>query len=320
MNKEMVDIQSLTHQYADRVALDDVSFSVEQGTIFGILGPNGGGKTTLFKILTTLLPPTKGCAYIAGSNVATDRADVRSRIGVVFQNPSLDKKLTVLENLHHQGHLFGITGKTLRDRSVKLLSRFGIDDRAREFVEKLSGGLQRRVELAKAMLHKPAVLILDEPSTGLDPAARMDLMNALKELQAEENVTTLLTTHYLDEADRTDRVAILDLGKLKAHDTPTSLKKAVGNEVLTVSSQDPESLQAGLAKRFDLQGEVLGDSIRIECDEGRRFVPELIEAFPGEVEAVTVGRPTLDDVFVHFTGHRIHNESAENMIGRGTRS
>ena len=303
-----VELESLSHRYAERLALDSVSFAVASGSVFSLLGPNGSGKSTLFRILTTLLTPTGGTAKICGLDVGADRAQVRRRIGVVFQSPSLDGKLTVLENLRTQGHLYGLSGRPLVARMGELLDRFGLGDRKGDFVDTLSGGLKRRVELAKALLHEPEVLILDEPSTGLDPAARATLMDQLHRLRDQEGVTTLLTTHLMDEADRCDRIAVLDEGRLIALDGPAELKQTVGGEVLTVSCADPAKLAASAKRDFSIDAVVDANTVRIEHETGHAFVPKLIEAYPGEIESVTVGRPTLDDVFLHLTGHRLWND------------
>jgi ABC-2 type transport system ATP-binding protein len=288
----MITVDKLTHRYGDRLALDAVSFTVQRGEIFGLLGPNGGGKTTLFRILTTLIPPTEG----------TVQSVDRSRFGVVFQSPSLDKKLTVAENLRHHGHLYGLSGASLRQRMDELLARFGLADRRNDLVEKLSGGLRRRVELAKGLLHKPELLLLDEPSTGLDPLVRRELGDYLEELRDKDGVTVVLTTHIMDEAERCDRLALLDSGKLVALDTPAALKEQVGGDVVTVT---PASLREAIEKRFNVQAKVVDNTVRIEWPRGHEFVPELIEAFPGKVDSVSVGKPTLEDVFIHLTGHRI---------------
>lgn len=305
-------IQSLTHRYGKRTALDDVSFDVEAASLVALLGPNGGGKTTLFRILTTLLAPTAGSATIAGCDVRTQRAGVRRKIGVVFQHPSLDGKLTVAENLTHQGHLYGLSGHPLRQRSGDLLARFEVADRAGDRVDSLSGGLQRRVELAKSLLHKPTVLILDEPSTGLDPAARDTLMRQLLELRDERGVTVLLTTHLMDEAGKCDSVAILDAGKLVGHQSPDALKATIGGDVITLHTSSAETLAQQISKTFSVEASVSGSTIRLERERGHEFVPELIKAFPNGIDAVTVSKPTLDDVFFHLTGHRLLEDASHN--------
>lgn len=303
-----VEVESLTHRYGPRMALQDVTFQVTNSSIFALLGPNGSGKSTLFKILTTLIAPSSGRARVAGADVTLERRRVRERIGVVFQKPSLDDRLTVLENLRHQGHLYGLSGAALRTRCAVVLDQFGLGVRAADRVAALSGGLQRRVELAKALLHRPRVLILDEPSTGLDPAARSQLMAQLRDLRDVSGVASLLTTHLMDEADVCDRIGILDQGRLVALDTPAVLKTSIGGDVLTVCAAEPATLAAKVQQRFGGRVAVVDRTVRIERPGGHEFVPQLIQAFPGEITSVTVGKPTLDDVFVHLTGHRLWHE------------
>ena len=291
-----VQIDGLTHRYGERLALDGVSFSVRKGEIFGLLGPNGGGKTTLFKILSTALRPTSGSARIEGIDVRDDA--VRRRIGVVFQAPSLDQKLTVAENLLHQGHLYGLMGSGLRRRIDEELVRFRLSDRARDRVEKLSGGLQRRVELAKSLLHQPEVLLLDEPSTGLDPGARRDLWDALRSLKG---VTVLLTTHLLEEAERCDRLAILHKGKLVALGAPLDLRGEIGGDVVTIRAKDAEALAAAIREKMGETATVVQGAVRLARERGHELVGRLVEAFPGLVESVTVAKPSLEDVFLTRT-------------------
>ncbi len=311
--KACVEVESVSHQYGKRWALNDISFQVYPGQLFALLGPNGGGKSTLFRILTTLLSPTKGTARIEGADIIKQSHDVRCSVGVVFQNPSLDDRLTVLENLTHQGHLYGLKGVPLRQRCHEVMDEFDIDDRAKDMVGILSGGLKRRVELAKANLHHPKILILDEPSTGLDPAARLGLFTYLEKLRTADGVTTLVTTHLMDEADRCDIVAFLDDGKLVALDSPLALKQAIGGDVIIVTTQDAPAMHEKIANRFGGQVDLIDNGVRIERDRGHEFVPELIEAFPNEIDSVTVGKPTLDDVFLHLTGHQLARDSHENV-------
>jgi ABC-2 type transport system ATP-binding protein len=301
-------VQALVRQFGERRALDGVSFSVEPGEIFGLLGPNGGGKTTLFRILSTALDPTLGSAAVLGLDVVRDRAAVRRRIGVVFQSPSLDPKLTVIENLVHQGHLYGLRGSDLRGRIDEMLARLVLADRARDRVEKLSGGLQRRVELAKGFLHQPEVLLLDEPSTGLDPGARRDLWDYLLHLKSR-GVTALLTTHLMDEADRCDRLAILDRGRVVAAGAPETLRSEIGGHVVSVRSADPRALCDEIRGRFGGEPAVVDGTVRVERPDGAAFVPQLVGAFPGRILSVTVARPTLEDVFIRRTGRPFEQES-----------
>ena len=300
-----VAVEGLRHSYGTREALAGVTFSVSRGEIFGLLGPNGGGKTTLFNILSTSMPATGGRARIFGRDVAAEPHAVRRGLGVVFQHPSLDPKLTVMENLEHHGHLYGLRGKLLKSRATVVLDRLGLSDRRRDLVAKLSGGLQRRAELAKALLHSPPLLLLDEPSTGLDPGARRDFTNHLDRLRREEGVTVLLTTHFTEEAERCNRVGIIHQGKLVALGVPDGLKKEIGGDVVVILPQDLEGLRRKIRERFGCEPVCIDGTLRVERPRGHEFVREVVEAFPGEVKSVTFGKPTLEDVFVHQTGHRL---------------
>ena len=305
-----VEVASLRHLYGSREALAGISLSVSRGEIFGVLGPNGGGKTTLFKILSTLLTPSSGTVRVFGHDLGNEPDAVRRHLGVVFQYPSLDPKLTVMENLRHHGHLYGVHGTVFRDRVRAVLDRMGLTDRARDRVETLSGGLQRRTELAKALMHRPDLLLLDEASTGLDPGARRDFTDYLARLRDGDGVTVLLTTHILDEAERCDRVGILHRGTLVALGTPAQLKARLGGDVVVIQTANPPALQVKLRERFGCNPLLVDGVLRIERPRGHEFVREVVEAFPGEVQSVTSGRPTLEDVFVSLTGQRLWGEGA----------
>ena len=309
MNNIAVEINNLAHSYGKQRALGGVSFAVMRGEIFGLLGPNGGGKTTLFRILSTSFPPTSGDAAIFGQDVRTQADQVRRRIGVVFQSPSLDKKLTVRENLMHHGHIYGLRGTGLKNRMTEMMERLGVADRADAIVETLSGGLQRRVELAKGLLHRPELLILDEPCIGLDPGARRDLWLYLQRLRDKEGVTILLTTHLIDEADRCDRVLILNLGVVVAMGTPDALKDEIGGDVVVMTTKEPDKLRDMIASRFGVKPTLLNGKLRVERENAHAFVSQAIEAFSGMIESVTLSKPTLEDVFITRTGHRFWEES-----------
>src|ERR1700674_5113538 len=238
----VISVQNLVHRYGDRTALNGVSFDVRPAELFGLLGPNGSGKTTLFRILSTLMIPVAGRALVLGFDAARDLNNMRRHIGVVFQAQSIDIKLTAAENLRHQGHLYGLHGAALKSRIQEMLARVGLGDRAHEKAETLSGGMQRRLELAKGLLHHPSVLLLDEPTTGLDPGARRDLWQYLAILRDEERVTVIVTTHLMEEAGRCDRLAFLSQGKLVALGTPFDLKQEIGGDVIVLDTRDPESL------------------------------------------------------------------------------
>lgn len=306
-----VSIRQLTHVYpGGRRALDGLTLDVFPGTLFGVLGPNGGGKTTLFKILSTALRPTSGGVSLSGSDLALRPREARRKIGVVFQNPSVDKKLTVLENVVFQGRLYGLSGETLRGRAEELLRRTGLWDRRTERVDRLSGGLQRRVEIAKGLLHRPEILLLDEPSTGLDPGARRDLWIHLDEL-TRDGVTVLVTTHLMEEAARCGRLLLLHEGRRVAEGTPSELVAEIGGDVVTITTSDPDRLARDVNERFSAGAAVVDGAVRLERNDGAGFVPRLVEAFPGLVDSITVGKPTLEDVFVRRTGHRFWSEPAE---------
>ena len=300
-----VEVENLSHRYGTHRALADVSFSVQEAEMFALLGPNGGGKTTLFRILSTLFPPTEGTARIFGTDIRTQAPEVRRHIGVVFQSPSLDAKLTVRENLTHQAHLYGLRGAGLQKRIREMMEHLSINDRASHLVETLSGGLQRRVELAKGLLHRPRLLILDEPSVGLDPGARHDLWQYLEQLREEQNVTILVTTHLIDEADRSNRVLILDRGKVVVSGDPDTLKRGIGGDIIAVTSTNNEALRGKVADKFGLNSTILDGLLRIEKADGHQFIASLIESFPGMIDSVTLAKPTLEDVFIERTGHRL---------------
>ena len=301
----MIEVQNVTHRYADRVALSNVSFEVKKGEIFGLLGPNGGGKSTVFRILSTMMVPTEGRAVVAGFDVARDSAQVRRQVGVVFQTQSLDKALTVEENLRAQGHLHGLSGATLAERMTAAMDRLGLLDRRRDLVDTLSGGLRRRVEIAKALLHRPQVLLMDEASTGLDPAARRDVSRHVETLREKEGVTILLTTHILEEASRCDRLILLHQGKIVAQGSPGELCARIGGDVVVLESADTKLLAAGIAERFRVTPSVLDGQVRVEIANGHRFIAEVVEAFPGAVDSVGLHKPSLEDVFVRETGASI---------------
>ena len=311
-NQAAIEIRGLSHSYGTRAALQDVSFQVARGTIFGLLGPNGGGKTTLFRILSTLLRPQTGTVQILGDDVASSPHQIRRRIGVVFQAQSVDRQLTLLENLRHQGHLYGFRGKALRKRAEAMLARLGLADRKNDRAETLSGGLRRRLELAKGLLHQPEVLLLDEPSTGLDASARRDLRLYLSQLREEFGVTILLTTHFMNEAEACDCLGILDRGRLVALDSPVALKETIGGDVLVLGTREPETLSRRIQERFGGDPKIVGGMVRLERPQAHVFVTDLVEAFPGQIDSVTLSKPTLEDVFIQRTGHQFWHGTQES--------
>ncbi len=307
-----VEVENLSHSYGTRRALAGVTFSISQGEVFGFLGPNGSGKTTLFKILSTLIPVDQAAVNILGHELGSESQCIRQYLGVVFQHPSLDQKLTVTENLRHHGHLYGLRSQTLKQRIQEALDQFELTDRAHERVETLSGGLQRRAELAKATLHQPKLLLLDEPSTGLDPGVRRNYTAYLASLQ---KTTVVLTTHILEDAEACDRVGILNEGKLVAIGTPDELKGRVSGDIVIVDSPEPEQLAPKINQRFGYTATSIEGLLRIECHNGHEFVRDVVAVFPTEIRSVRFGKPTLEDVFTKLTGrHFEENSSSQDSV------
>ncbi|MGO9266332.1 MAG: ABC transporter ATP-binding protein [Candidatus Binataceae bacterium] len=297
--------------YGERRALDGISLAIAKREMFGLLGPNGGGKTTLFKLLATLVPLQTGEVQVLGSDLRHDTIALRRRLGVVFQHPSVDGKLTVAENLAHHGRLYGLRGAHLRERGAAMLERVGLTARSADLVETLSGGLRRRVELAKALLHQPELLILDEPSTGLDPAARREFLNYLADLREREGITVVLTTHHMEEAERCDRIGVLDQGRLVALAAPGELKSRVGGDVVVIHASEPERLRDKIEQRMRVKAALVDGLLRVERPRGHEFLRDVVEAFGAEIESVTFGKPTLEDAFVHLTGRRFQWSAGE---------
>ncbi|MDA0807769.1 MAG: ATP-binding cassette domain-containing protein [Planctomycetota bacterium] len=301
---EAICVKDLSFQYGDRVALDSVSFSVKSGAIFGFLGPNGGGKTTLFSILSTIFPMQSGVVSALGYDIRKDSAAYREQIGVTFQSPGLDRRLTVLENLIHQGHLFGLKGQQLRHTSEELLAQFGVADRQADIVDTLSGGLKRRVELAKCLIHRPSLLLLDEPSTGLDPGARHELWASLEKLRTEQGVTVIVTTHLMDEAERCDELALLHRGKIVAQGSPSQLRNRIPGECLTIVAERPDELKSRLDTELNVEAKRVGETLRIHQANGQALFGQIMDRFPDEIRSISLGKPTLEDVFLMETGSR----------------
>jgi ABC-2 type transport system ATP-binding protein len=305
MSVHAVEIKGLTHHYADRVALTDVSFGVEAGVLFGLLGPNGGGKTTLFRIISTLLAPSTGTARVFGHDTVAEPAAVRRRLGIVFQEPALDDELTVRENLRFHGALYGLHGRHLAERIDDLLEQFDLSGRADDRVRTLSGGLQRRVDLLRGLLHKPALLLLDEPTAGLDPVARHAFWQTLADLRRVEGMTMLVATHLLDEGDACNVLAIIDQGKLVALDAPQNLKDQLGSESLWLKSADPLTLRDHIQSHFGITPRLVEGALQIAHPEAHRLLASFFDTFGDQIVSATVRRPTLEDVFLLHTGHRL---------------
>ncbi len=305
MAEPAVSVQRVTHRYGDHVALCDVTFDVEAGSFFGLLGPNGGGKTTLFRILSTLLRPTEGTAAVFGADTARAPHAVRRKLGVIFQQPALDDELTVSENLRIHGALYGLGKRDLTRRIGTLLERFGLEKRARDRVKALSGGLQRRVDLARGLLHSPRLLLLDEPTTGLDPVARRSFWDALEPLRRDEGATIIVATHLLDEADACDRIGILDRGRLVALGSPEALKAELGDATLWLSADDPRALAESIRARLGFEARVIGAQVQVRHPDPPAILPALYETFGDALKSATVRTPTLEDVFMVHAGHAL---------------
>ncbi|KAB2643722.1 MAG: ABC transporter ATP-binding protein [Verrucomicrobia bacterium] len=308
-------VRHCVKNYGERRALDGLNLEIKQGEIFCILGPNGGGKSTLFRILSTFIQPDEGSAEILGYDVVTSAAEVRARIGVVFQSPSLDPKLTVRENLLCSGALYGLQGKELEDRIQATIGTVQLSERLNDFVGDLSGGLQRRTEIAKCLLTSPEVLILDEPSTGLDPAARLDLWAALEQLRQEKKVTILCTTHIMDEAARADRVGILSAGKLVALGTPEELISALHGDVLRLSLRSGvDAFAQKINDHFGISAHVIEGEVRLEHPDAYALAARIAADFPNEITGLHIARPTLEDVFIARTGTLFAEQEVEPRV------
>jgi ABC-2 type transport system ATP-binding protein len=305
---DAVAISNLSHSYGDRKALDDVSFSIEEGDFFALLGPNGGGKTTLFRILSTLLKAQAGELSVFGCDVRKSPDEVREQLSVVFQSPSLDKRLKVFENLRHRGHLYGMRGSELRNAIDKRLEQFGVADRANDVVDTLSGGLKRRVELAQCLLSQPRMLLLDEPTTGLDPEVRAGFWELLSTLHRDETMTVVYTTHLFDEAEHCNRLAILDRGKLAACDKTAVLKRELRNNVIDIQAENPDAISAAL-QEMGLEPRQVNTSLRVQTDDVASVLPAVIERFGETIETISSRRASLEDVYVARTGRNF--EEAE---------
>jgi ABC-2 type transport system ATP-binding protein len=306
----VIEVRDLRKSFGTVEAVRGVTFGVAPGEVFGFLGPNGAGKTTTINILATLLAPTAGTAVLAGYDVVRQPLEVRRAIGIVFQDPSLDNRLTAELNLRFHAMLYGVPVGAARARIDRVLEMVGLADRRRSVVATFSGGMKRRLEIARALLHTPRVLFLDEPTIGLDLQTRRRIWEHVLELRRQEGVTIFMTTHYIEESEHCDRIAIIDHGEIIALDAPEALRRRVGGDVITIRSPDPERLLAAVQDRFGGGGRVVDGTVVVERQGGAEFVPRLAAAFPGLVAAVSVERPTLDDVFLQMTGRAIRADSA----------
>ena len=305
-----VAVSALTKRYGDLTAVDGVDFEVAAGEVFGFLGPNGAGKSTTIKMLCTLVEPTAGTATVAGYDIVRERDEVRRSIGLVFQDPTLDQYLTADQNLRMHAELYGVPRAALRDRMTQVLEMVGLVDRRGARVSTYSGGMKRRLEIGRGLLHAPRVLFLDEPTVGLDPQTRSSIWRYINDLRRREDITIFLTTHYMDEAEFCDRIAIMDHGRIVVMDTPEALKASVGKDRVQITTDDDEAARTALQQRFDLTAQIADGQLTFAVPAGEAFVPRLFAELGVPIKSVSVSRPSLDDVFMSYTGTTIRDAEA----------
>ncbi len=309
--EDVITVRGLVKRYGDLEAVRGIDLDVRHGEIFGFLGPNGAGKTTTISVLCTLAEASAGTAIVAGRDVASDADEVRARIGLVFQDTSLDDQLTAYENLMFHARIYGVPRAARRQRIDICLETVGLADRAAAQVKTFSGGMKRRLEVARGILHAPELLFLDEPTQGLDPQTRARVWDHLREVRARTRTTIFMTTHYMEEAEWCDRVAIIDHGRIVALGTPEELKAHVGGDVVVLSTDDNVRATAEVMQRFGVEALQDDGTLRIEVPDGADFVPQVVRSLSVTVKTATVRRPSLDDVFLKLTGRAIRDESAD---------
>jgi ABC-2 type transport system ATP-binding protein len=303
-------VEGLAKRYGDLEAVKGIGFEVRRGEVFGFLGPNGAGKTTTIGMLCTLVRPSGGAAYVAGHDVVGERDEVRRDIGLVFQDPTLDAYLTAEQNLRFHGELYGLPREAMNERIAQVLRMVDLADRKDDKVETFSGGMKRRLEIARGLLHSPRVLFLDEPTVGLDPQTRAAIWSYITELRDTEDITIFLTTHYMEEAEYCDRIAIIDHGEIVVLDTPGALKASVGKDRVQIATGDDEAAIAALRERFGVEAGVHDGAVTFAVPSGEAFVPRLFAELGVPIRSVHVARPSLDDVFMNYTGTTIRDAEA----------
>jgi len=314
MNDYIIKVENLVKRFGKVVAVDNVSFSVAPGEIFGFLGPNGAGKTTTINILCTLSKPTSGQAIINGFDVVRQQSRVRRSIGLVFQDPSLDERLSGLQNLRFHALVYNMPVSVREQRIEQVLRMMELWDRRKGEVRTYSGGMKRRLELARGLLHHPKVLFLDEPTLGLDPQTRSRIWEYILELRQREGTTIFLTTHYMDEAEKADRIAIIDYGKLVAMDTPERLKNMVGKDIISVKTDDNDRAVEELRLRYRIEARYDSNGLAFEVADGEEFLPTFVKEFGTKIVSVSLRRPSLDDVFLKLTGREIRQEDISDTF------
>ena len=306
-----VEVRDLRKSFGDLEAVRGVSFDVAPGEVFGFLGPNGAGKTTTINMLCTLAKPTGGSARVAGHDVVSERDDVRRNIGLVFQEPTLDGYLTAAQNLQLHAELYGVDAALLPERMRQVLEMVDLWERRDSPVQTFSGGMRRRLEIARGLLHSPRVLFLDEPTIGLDPQTRSSIWRYIRELQRAEEITIFMTTHYMDEAEFCDRIAIMDHGEIVVLDSPEALKARVGADRVQIQTADDEAAIEALQSAFGIEGTRSEGAVAFFVESGEEFVPRLFAELGVTIKSVSVSRPTLDDVFMRYTGTTIRDAESD---------
>jgi ABC-2 type transport system ATP-binding protein len=315
-----IETSELTRRFSGLVAVDRLSISVERGEVFGLLGPNGAGKTTTISMLCTILKPTSGSARVNGFDIVKQDMQVRKSIGIVFQDPSIDDRLTGRENLYMHANLYGVPPGEQKSRIDTVLKLVELEDRADDILRTYSGGMRRRLEIARGLIHYPRVLFLDEPTIGLDPQTRGHIWSYIEDLRKAHDITMVLTTHYMEEADRlSDRIAIMDYGKIVASDTPSGLKETLEGDVITVKTKEADRLSSVLAGTAGiLKASVVDDRLEVTVRGGKALLPRIVEAAAKGgvfVESVSLREPNLEDVFLHYTGRAIRPEGGDELHG-----
>ena len=314
MANYIIEVENLVKRFGKLVAVDNISFNVAPGEIFGFLGPNGAGKTTTINVLCTLSKPTSGQATINGFDVVRQQGQVRQSIGLVFQDPSLDERLSGLQNLRFHALVYSVPASVRKQRIEQVLRMMELWDRRNKQVRTYSGGMKRRLELARGLLHYPKVLFLDEPTLGLDPQTRSRIWEYILELRQREGITIFLTTHYMDEAENADRIAIIDYGKLIAVDTPEGLKKIVGKDIISVKTDDDDRAAEEVRLRYRIEARCDSNGLAFEVANGEEFLPTFIREFGTKILSVSLRRPSLDDVFLKITGREIRQDEISDVF------
>jgi ABC-2 type transport system ATP-binding protein len=328
MEGPAVSVTGLVKRFGEIHAVRGIDLTVDAGETFGFLGPNGAGKSTTINVLCTLIRPTAGSAQVAGYDVVTERDEVRRNIGLVFQDTTLDAYLTAERNLRLHAELYGMPRGAIDSRLRQVLDMVGLWDRRASKVSTFSGGMKRRLEIARGLLHSPRVLFLDEPTIGLDPQTRSSIWSYINELRKAEHITIFMTTHYMDEAEYCDRIAIIDQGKIIALDTPQALKASIGEDRVRMHTDDDEVAIDALHNQFGIRATIAEGTVTFAVEEGEQFIPKLFADFPTGIRSVNVSRPSLDDVFMSYTGTTIRDaetnepdqlRAGATIFGRGGR-